>query len=257
MNSTIYMLEQKAKVQDKKEIKKWHVYHFDTVASTNDIARNLTPWSAVIADIQTLGRGRYGRHWVSDRGGLWLSMVVPVRGERRRWKALPLAAGWAVLKVVKALGVDNVRLRWPNDIMVNDLKLAGVLVEQFCEEMAVVGVGINVTNSPVHVCSNLARTVTRLSDVIYTPPCILDLVKLILKAMTSIHYQMDRHGFPILLNEINASWGTPCRVKYETDGGIQQGFFVGINEYGDQIIENESGYKQIYSPLQVKLFREI
>jgi len=238
-------------------IRGWCVHRYDRVGSTNDIARDLPTWHAVRANSQTSGRGRHGRLWISDYGGLWLSMVVPVEGTRHHWKALPLAAGWAILDVIKCLGVWEARLRWPNDIMVNDKKLAGILVEQFHDNLAVVGVGINVFNSPDLMNRNLAQKTTRLSDHINPAPCLDELTGMILKNFENIHRQMKTDGFSALLNVINTAWSMPRRVALELDRETQEGLFLGVDDQGDLLIENDSGYKYTYSPHRVKLFREV
>ena len=123
-----------------------------TVGSTNDRARALAreggrSWSVVLADVQSAGRGRGGRRWVSEGGrGLWFSMIVP---ERRAALALmPIRVGVAVLDVLGGLyGLEDVGLKWPNDLWWQDRKLAGILCEKYTgqsdEPGAVVGVGLN------------------------------------------------------------------------------------------------------------------
>ncbi|MFO0794663.1 MAG: biotin--[acetyl-CoA-carboxylase] ligase [Candidatus Brocadiaceae bacterium] len=235
----------------------WRVHCYDRIGSTNDIARSLPPWNAVRADSQTSGRGRHGRPWISERGGLWLSMVVPMRGERRHWSALPLAAGWAVLGVIKGLGIREARLRWPNDIMVRDMKLAGLLVEQFREGVAVVGVGINVFNCPNRIEHELTQKITRLSDHISPAPCLNELTEMTLKNLKNIHHQMEIYGFSALLDKINTAWSVPRFVELSFERGTQKGLFLGINGEGDIIIKTGADRKFSYAPIQVKLFREI
>lgn len=240
-----------------KSVYEWCIHFYDTVDSTNNVARSLQPWSAVLANTQMAGRGRHGRLWVSDCGGLWLSMVVPIAGKRCRWEALPLAAGWAIVKVIRNFGIQEVRLRWPNDILVKDKKLAGVLVEQFSESVAVVGVGINVLNNPDRIDYKLTHTIARLSDLIYPAPGLNELTELLLKAFGTIHQQMEWSGFDAISSKVNAAWGKPCRVELELKNGIQRGLFIGVNQRGDLIIKSDSYHTYTYSPCQVKLFREI
>lgn len=238
-------------------IRGWSVHRYDRVGSTNDIASSLLPWHAVRADSQTSGRGRQGRLWISDYGGLWLSMVVPVEGARRHWKALPLAGGWAILDVIKCLGVWEARLRWPNDIMVNDRKLAGILVEQFHDNLAIVGVGINVFNRPELTNHLLTQKITRLSDHINPAPSLDKLTVMILKNLESIHRQMKTDGLSALLKVINTAWSMPRRVALELERETQEGLFLGVDNQGDLLIENDAGYQYTYSPYRVKLFREV
>jgi BirA family transcriptional regulator, biotin operon repressor / biotin---[acetyl-CoA-carboxylase] ligase len=102
----------------------------------------------LVAEEQTAGRGRLGRTWTSESGAsLTFSVLlrpVSVPAARRGW--LPLVAGVAVAGAVRAVaGVDAV-LKWPNDVLVGDRKLAGILAEQSPDGSAVVvGVGLNVT----------------------------------------------------------------------------------------------------------------
>lgn len=104
-------------------------------------ARNLV----VVADHQTAGRGRLDRSWVVPRGaGLTFSAVVDPDVGVQRWPLLPLATGLAVVDAVRRLGPDAM-LKWPNDVLVGERKLAGILVERVGEPaLAVLGVGINV-----------------------------------------------------------------------------------------------------------------
>jgi len=105
-----------------------------------------------VADGQTAGRGRFGRHWASARGeGLYLSLVL--RPEHApNPAALTMGAGLAVLDALRSLGARRARLKWPNDVVADvageAAKLAGILVEARgldpASPHAVVGVGVNV-----------------------------------------------------------------------------------------------------------------
>src|SRR5690349_19647555 len=118
----------------------WRLRELAAVDSTNLFAANLPAWHAVRADTQTAGRGRFQRQWVSDAGGLWLSAVVPVETNSPAWRMLPLATGVAVCDALRANGANQLRLRWPNDVLVGNRKLAGLLIDQFRPAAAVVGV---------------------------------------------------------------------------------------------------------------------
>ena len=110
------------------------------------------PGLVVVAEHQTAGRGRLDRVWVTPpRTALTFSMMVnPHRVPQSRWPWLPLLAGIAVSESVRRVaGVDCV-LKWPNDVLVGERKLAGILVERIeraDEPVAVVGVGLNVSAS--------------------------------------------------------------------------------------------------------------
>ena len=109
-----------------------------SVTSTQDIARDLPIGSIVVADHQSAGRGRLERRWEAPPGtALLVSFVL------ERNPVLSLAAGVAA---ARACG-DDVRLKWPNDLMLDGRKLGGILVEASADK-AVCGIGINLTWAP-------------------------------------------------------------------------------------------------------------
>jgi len=133
------------------------LYYFEETASTNDVLREKAAAGApegcvVISGAQTAGRGRRGKTWVSLPGkGLYLSLLL-----RPRWPAgespfISFFAAVAVARALERLRVDGVRLKWPNDVLVNGKKIGGVLIEPRVNsgqiEFVVVGIGINVAHS--------------------------------------------------------------------------------------------------------------
>ncbi len=108
------------------------------------------PGQVLVAELQTAGRGRLGRGWASPpRAGLTVSVVVAPAGvPADRWTWLPLLTGLAVVEAVEGLTEASVRplLKWPNDVLVGDRKLAGILVERV-GGLAVLGCGLNVSAS--------------------------------------------------------------------------------------------------------------
>jgi BirA family biotin operon repressor/biotin-[acetyl-CoA-carboxylase] ligase len=103
------------------------------------------PFTVVVADAQTEGRGREGRVWHSARGsGLWISILVPV-DEAGYPGVLPLAVGVATALATERASGLSVSIKWPNDILVGDRKVAGILCEAAGDSgaFAAVGVGVN------------------------------------------------------------------------------------------------------------------
>lgn len=119
-------------------MEKPQILRLESVTSTQDVARELPIGSVVVADHQSAGRGRYDRRWEAPAGSaLLVSFVLPPR------TLLSLAAGIAA---ARACG-PNVRLKWPNDLLLGGSKLGGILVE-VTEGKAICGIGINLTWSP-------------------------------------------------------------------------------------------------------------
>lgn len=102
--------------------------------------------SVLVAEAQTAGRGRMGRAWLSPPGAALMFSVLlrpaTVPPARRGW--IPLLAGVAIASAVAAVAGLDARLKWPNDVLVGDRKLAGILAEQAAGAI-VVGVGVNVS----------------------------------------------------------------------------------------------------------------
>ena len=103
----------------------------------------------LLAEFQTAGRGRRGRTWLAPPGGaVCLSLSWTFPQVPRDVGALSLAIGVSVLRALEALGIANIRLKWPNDVLVADKKLGGILIELRAEAAGpacvVVGIGLNV-----------------------------------------------------------------------------------------------------------------
>lgn len=121
-----------------------------TNADLAELARSGAPEGTVgTTDLQTAGRGRLARTWTSaPRAGIAVSVLLrPDRVSRERWSWLPLLAGLAVAATVRRTGVVGAGLKWPNDVLVSERKIAGVLVEVIGgTDAIVVGIGLNATN---------------------------------------------------------------------------------------------------------------
>ena len=123
----------------------------DECTSTNDAGQELASDGAVhgsliISATQTAGRGRYGRPWVSPRGGIWMTLILrppitlPI-------EAIPLVGALSVARSLHSqLGIDS-RVRWPNDVVVNGSKIAGLIAEGHQQgnslEFVLLGIGVN------------------------------------------------------------------------------------------------------------------
>lgn len=132
--------------------------------STNEDLRVLAESGApegtlVTTDAQTAGRGRMGRTWEAPpRSGIFVSVLLRPHAPQARWGWLPLLTGVAIAEVLAGLGVEA-GLKWPNDVMVGEAKLAGILAER-AGDAVIVGAGINVSLTraelPVPAATSLA-----------------------------------------------------------------------------------------------------
>ncbi len=246
----------------------WQLRECEEVASTNTVAGSLPVWSAVRADTQTEGRGRFQRAWISDEGGLWLSAVVPCGPIAEAARELPLLAGLALadallavssrLRVAPSSGL-TLRLRWPNDLLVGQRKLAGLLVDQFVPERAVIGIGVNVTNDPAALAASLAGQVITLKELLAPaePPSLTELAALVLAHLRAVLDLHAANGMAALTPRINALWDGPRSVRLDLDGPLVTGDFLGVDTGGRLQLRVPGGAIQLFEPHQVRLLREI
>lgn len=237
----------------------WFLGVESEVDTTNRLAATLPAWSAIRADTQTAGRGRTGRVWTSDRGGLWLSAVLPCPGPREQWALLPLAVGWALLEELRELGVKGLRLRWPNDLLVGSRKLAGILMERHSAATAVVGLGLNVFNDPENSAFELRGATIRLADLVKLGNRDLDdVAALALHAIARAHQTLLAGDFPRIAAELNRGWREPRAVALSFSGRAEPviGHFTGIDDAG-RLRLRVGDTHAVYDPSQVALLREL
>jgi BirA family biotin operon repressor/biotin-[acetyl-CoA-carboxylase] ligase len=237
----------------------WALRVLEQTDSTNTYAARLPAWTAVRANTQTGGRGRTrDRRWVSDRGGLWLSAVVPCPGPRSTWEILPLVAGWAVVEALRDMGVAGSRLRWPNDVMVGQRKLAGLLVERFTDETAVLGIGLNVFNAPEAADPALAGATVRLADLVPTELSLDEVAGRILACLQHQHGIVLERGFDPIAEALNKAWSEPRRVAVTFSGELKpvEGLFEGVDAKGRLKLSTAVG-NGVFDATQVALLREV
>lgn len=127
----------------------------DSLHSTNDYLLDLLqknsggmPKTAVLAETQTAGKGRQGRTWFSLRGNISMSVFWPFQGQLEKLYGLSLVVGIAVARVLKANGLVDVQLKWPNDIYWHGHKMGGILIETKQNRTGiidtVIGLGLNI-----------------------------------------------------------------------------------------------------------------
>ncbi|HEY5953229.1 MAG TPA: biotin--[acetyl-CoA-carboxylase] ligase [Terrimicrobiaceae bacterium] len=235
----------------------WKLFVHEEVPSTNDLARELPPWSAVRAIAQTAARGRFGRSFVSDPGGLWLSANLPATGSAGQWSGFSLVVGHHLLATLRKLGVPGARLRWPNDLMSGRKKLAGLLIEQGTRQVLTVGVGMNVDNAPWNHEPSLADTTTRLADLSPNVPTIDALTVIVLDALADAHRVMLAEGLAHVIGQLNGHWHA-CPVEVALVGGqILHGNFLGLDGDANLRISNPAGQVRLVPHHHVARLKEL
>ena len=197
----------------------------DVVDSTN---RRLLDWSdpltlhgqVCIAEYQSDGRGRRGRSWFgSGYQDLALSLAWRIKQDTAELPAVSLIAGLVVCECLEDLGLDEVCLKWPNDVMSPVGKLAGILVETKNMELGylhvVIGIGINIQNDSI-VKAQVEQPITDLSSMMGSNP---DRTLLSAKLLSQLSYElekMDRSGFSDYVQKWNKRDAYIC-LLYTSD----------------------------------------
>ena len=175
--------------------------------------------TCLAAEWQSAGRGRRGRPWVSSLGGsLTFSLLWRFDRGAGHLAGLSLAVGVAVARALASCGVERVQVKWPNDVVADFRKLAGILVETSGEmqgpSVAVIGVGVNYRLGK-RVLGQIDQPVT---DVAHCSPSVAsrgDLLAALLVEAAAVLSQFEAHGFPAMRDSwraLHAYQGRRVRV---------------------------------------------
>ncbi len=226
----------------------WRVRLVSVTGSTNadvaDAARAGEPGGlVVVAEEQTAGRGRLDRRWTAPAGSaLTFSVLLRPEPEQARWGWLPLLAGLAVAEAVQgATGVD-VRLKWPNDLLVGEGKLGGLLAERLADAV-VLGVGLNVTleapERPVPTATSLLLAGARPVDRALLLGRVLDRLAQWLRDWTAVGGDPLSSGLRAAYLQRCATVGS--RVTVDRADGPLVGTAAGLDAEGRLVVHTPDG----------------
>jgi BirA family transcriptional regulator, biotin operon repressor / biotin---[acetyl-CoA-carboxylase] ligase len=182
----------------RQQIKPFRLHFFPRLKSTNDHAIALRKRSKLFAPAivltahQLAGRGRGSNSWWSGAGSLTVTFVLPVQ-EHRLPHQIPLLAGLAVRNAIAAhSGIDDVQLKWPNDLLHHGCKLAGLLCERV-DRVDLIGLGLNVNVKMSDVPRQLRQRVTSLAGIAGVS---FDMTLLLADIAHALHQNLSRRDEP-------------------------------------------------------------
>ena len=229
-----------------------NLYVFNEVASTNTVAKFLAMndvenGSVVISEKQTAARGRLGKAWESPLGGIWLSVILHPHVDFSKLPLITLATGVAVAKSLERIGIENAEIKWPNDIMIHDKKVCGILTEAVTKfniiENVIVGVGIDVNIDISEFPEELQDGTTTISNELNKKEDENTLIRVFLEEFEKIGEVFLEDGIEEILKE----W----RKRSYTIGKIVEvrapfnkyydAYVVGIGKEGALIVEKIDG----------------
>jgi BirA family biotin operon repressor/biotin-[acetyl-CoA-carboxylase] ligase len=224
--------------------------HFDSVGSTSDelkrrAAAGAPAWAVVTAEQQTRGRGRSGASWVSPRGNLHLSVLLRPSNAGPQLSLVPLLAGIAVASSLREYEL-RAEIKWPNDVLVEDRKIAGVLAEASTlgtEVAIVLGIGIDVNADAGVPAGGVSYASTCMSRLLGRPIDPLAVAAAVLARLRDVYSRLEGEGARGILSEWRALsvpwWGE--LVEVSSDERTIRGRAKDVDDDGALLLEDEAG----------------
>ncbi len=238
----------------------WHFFYKPVIDSTNEFLlkyhSTLAPFSLCLTEFQTAGRGRRGRSWHSPFAGqltfsfTWYPPMENIAG-------LSVVIGIATAEALQKLNIENVQLKWPNDILLNGKKLGGILIEHIAHTppepaCLVIGVGLNITEPTLpdgtfpQPCTGLHFVLPKLSRE--------QVLSTLLKQIQTALIQFTQQGFTAFLphwNNLDYFHQKPVTLWRESTP--IHGTVLGLTDTGALRLQCENGQVQIFHQGEVSL----
>jgi BirA family biotin operon repressor/biotin-[acetyl-CoA-carboxylase] ligase len=226
------------------------IKYFDSVGSTNDealawAANDARDLSLVIADEQTAGRGRLDRKWFTPSGTA-LAFSLILRPSPAEQSHLSRIVGLAALSVADSLlkrGLSP-QVKWPNDILLNGYKMAGVLTESVWSgdrvDCVVVGIGVNILKGSIPEAEILRFRATSLEDVLGYPVERIEVLHDILATLITLRPGLGTEEFMTKWEELLAFRGQQVQIE-EGNETLITGKLLGLESDGSLRLSNENG----------------
>ncbi len=227
-----------------------------TLESTNDRARQCAAEGGilpllVLAETQTAGRGRGSNRWWTGPGSLAFSLLLDVgdlRIDRRRSPLVALAAAVAVAETAahRAPG-RRVGIHWPNDVFVDDRKLAGILVETLSSRLYVIGVGVNTNNTLADAPDELRPRVTTLRELTGRAHDPTGVLVAVLQSLASLLLRLaaSPEKVAVRADALCLQRGRP--LVLDTGRGQIEGRCAGIGPDGGLLLDTPEGRQVCYT----------
>jgi BirA family biotin operon repressor/biotin-[acetyl-CoA-carboxylase] ligase len=226
----------------------YQVLFYNEVNSTNDIARELIEKGSVVEQIvvaqsQRAGRGRAGRTWYSPSNeNIYLTHIVDITDMSHEASSITLVAGLAVRKTIAHFSSARVEVKWPNDVWVNDKKIAGILTESILDDThyAIIGIGIDVNMKELD--SSIEEIATSLALLEGKTFDLSDVLEKYGNNAREYFERFKEEGFSVFHDEyIHAMALRERRVSVSFQSEVVEGMVTGITNTGALILNTSRG----------------
>jgi BirA family biotin operon repressor/biotin-[acetyl-CoA-carboxylase] ligase len=215
---------------------------YDTLDSTNEEARRLAKGGVrgpvwIVAREQTAGRGRRGRAWISESGNLFATLLMPVTISLSA--QLGFVAGLAAADAIAAHAPGaEVTLKWPNDVLLNGKKVAGILLEALGHDSLAIGIGINLAHYP----NTTEIPSISIAAVSGNPPDLDGFLVRLASAMTAWYEIWLKEGFqPVRKAWLLRSSGLGHAIRARLADSQRDGVFEDLDQDGALLLRDSTG----------------
>ncbi|MDP8208050.1 MAG: biotin--[acetyl-CoA-carboxylase] ligase [Candidatus Electryonea clarkiae] len=223
--------------------------------STNEdllslIKRDAHAWTVLIADHQTRGHGRHRRHWASPVGGLYFSVLLSLNIDDPPVTLAPLTVGIALYEAIKSEaksrgGAVELRLKWPNDVLTEQGKLAGILCESIelneGEIGVIAGIGVNMKPLDEETRRLILDPTTSLFEEAELDWTRAGLITTFLLRLSDKLEDLSNEPEKIRKAWLEISESVGKQVKVKSPSGIVEGIVRGISDAGGLLVMNSNG----------------
>ena len=225
---------------------KYKIQYIEKIKSTNQYAwdlirKNTQNFTVIVTKNQTHGKGRRENDWFSSPNkSLTFSLII--KANKKYDELLSLKTGIAIVEGIKKNISIDCHLKWPNDIMINDKKIGGILIEKRRQEL-VIGIGINVNENLEHINPIIQKKSTSLKIMSNLSIQLEELLANILNQFEKKYYQKNNKNIIKL-------WEENCchinkKVKFNKNNNIVNGKFRGLSNNGNAIVEVDGKINKI------------
>ncbi len=229
-----------------------NIIHYDSIGSTNSKAKELAEsgeehGTVIIGEQQTMGRGRLGRNWISPKyKGIWMSIILRPNIVTENISLVTLIGAAAVQKAIMEMGIKT-SIKWPNDIVLNNRKVCGILTEMSGEidhvNYLVMGIGINANLEHGDIPSDLKNVATSLKIESGKYINRKHLIANVLNNFEKLYKDFVDYGNATETIEIcrKNSLLIGKEVQLTNRGKVTKAKVIDISDSGELVIENQQG----------------
>ncbi|MBA7541511.1 Bifunctional ligase/repressor BirA [subsurface metagenome] len=230
------------------------IYYFPELKSTNIMAKEkalhraegIDEGTLIIAERQSAGKGRLGREWFSPVGGIWFSIILYPQLSPSYISRITLMTAVAVVKAIKTCTQIKSQIKWPNDILINEKKVCGILTEMSAEldiiNWVVVGIGINVNIDHREFPEDIQKNTISLKETSGKEISRVKLAQTFLQEFEKYYEILKGREFSSILKEWKLySHTLGKKIKVDMGEKIITGEAMDINESGALILKKEDG----------------